>query len=188
MTTYYPSYYADRLLYDTNRSGIAADNIDVTNWPKTSKFIIAIMIGYVGKDTAASAYKLQWRNVTDSGVFADVAATGEMKYSATSAVLVDGNSVDDAGDDRRLTPIGLGMVWQDGLENVNDNVLPDSGTFNLGDNCYTEFQWAIDPADSLAGHKYEFRMYNTTSGAALSTNSADITISSAERRVFITHQ
>ncbi|MDD1736587.1 MAG: hypothetical protein LUQ21_03925, partial [Methanothrix sp.] len=73
-TSYYPQLLASRILYDSDRSSASsANDADVAGWLKTRKFILATQIGYDGKDTAASAYKLQWRNVTDSGSFADVA-------------------------------------------------------------------------------------------------------------------
>lgn len=165
MGTYYPNLLATRILYDSDRSSASAsDDGDVANWIKTNKFILATLIGYDGKDTAAAAYKLRWRNETDNpgGSFTDLGATGEMKYAASSSVLSDGTALTEAN--HRCTGPG-GMTWQNGLESVNDNLVPDAGTFDLGSDCYTEFQWAIDPADAHDGDQYTFQLYNNTEGA-----------------------
>jgi len=151
---------------------LANDDADVTSWTKTNKIILATQIGYNAKDTAASAFKLQWRNVTDAGAFADVAATGEVKYSATSAVLADGTAVTTTS--RRGTAVA-DQTWQDGLENLADNLLPDSGTLDLGSDYYTELQWGLDLSSALDGKQYEFRLWNNTSGLTVGTCAAQIT-------------
>lgn len=171
MTTYWPTQLLSRLLSDTDRSVLAADDGDVTGFTP-GKFILATQIGYNGKDTAASAYKLQWRNVTAAGAFADVAATGECKWSATSNVLADGTAV--TSTTRRCTADAQ-ETWQNGLENVADNLLPDSGTIDLGSDCFTELQWALDLTDAKANNQYEWRLYNVTQGAALTACAAQIT-------------
>ena len=170
MGAYYPLFITSRILYDADRTGAADENVNVTDWVKTNKFILCVQMGYNGKDTAASAYKWQWRNDTDNpgGLYSDVASTGEIAWASTSAVLVEGNAVDDAGDDRRCSA-AAGQSWQDGLENVGDNLTPDSGTFDLGSDSYTEFQAAFDPAAAHAGDVYSFRLYNNTADAAVNT-------------------
>jgi hypothetical protein len=173
MTTYYPQLLSSRILRDSDRSSVSAsDNAIVGGWVVTDKFILATCIGYNGRDTAASAYKLQWRNVTASGSFADVAATGEIKYAATSAVLADGTAL-TSGNARCSSQSGT-MTWQNGLENVADNLLPDSTTLDLGSDCYTELQWALDPAGALVNNQYEFRLWNNTSAATVGTCGATL--------------
>ncbi len=174
-TAYYPSELASRILLDSDRSSLsAADNGDVTGLDRATKIIVAVVLGYDGKDTTASAYKLQWRNetVNPGGAFSDVASTGEIRFG-TSATLVDGNAVDDAAPDDRRCSAQAGMTWQDGLENVGDNLCPDSGTFDLASDCYTEFQWAIDLSYARRGHQYTFQMYNNTAGAAVTNSPCD---------------
>jgi hypothetical protein len=151
----------------------AANDGDVTGHAKATQIIVATQIGYNGKDTAASAYKLQWRNVTDAGAFADVGATGECKWAASSGVLADGTAL-TSGNARCSAPGD--QTWQDGLESVNDNVLPDAGTLDLGSDSYTELQWALDLADAHSGDQYEWRLWNNTSGAAVGTCLAQVTI------------
>lgn len=177
MGTYYPNLLESRILndYRVDQSGIADG--DVVDWNKTLQIILATQIGYDGKDTAASAYKLQWRNVTDSGSFADVSSTGEVKWATSSSSLVDGTAL--TSGNAKCTNRTADMTWQNGLESVGDNVLPDAGTFDLGSDCYTEFQWALSLADAHSGDQYEFQLYNTTEGAVTGVCLAQITIAAA---------
>ncbi len=174
MTTYYPQLLASRILWDSDRSSASSvDDADVTAWVKANKIIVACQIGYNGKDTTASAYKLQWRNVTDSGSFADVSSTGEVIYSASSSTLVDGTAVTST---TRRCSANADQTWQDGLENVADNLAPNSGTIDLGSDYYTELQWSLDLSNSHSGDQYEFQLYNNTAGAAVGTCLAHVTI------------
>jgi len=174
--TYYPQLLASRILNDSRVDQSGADDGDVTGWDPSAQIILATQIGYNGKDTAASAYKLQWRNETDNpgGSFADVGASGEVKYAATSSALSDGTALTEVNS--RCQTQGASMTWQNGLENVNDNVLPDSGTLDLGSDCYTELQWALSLADGDPGDQYTFQLYNTTEGAAVGTCGAQLTL------------
>jgi hypothetical protein len=180
--TYFPQLLASNLLYDSDRSSIAGDNADVSNWNKADKIILAIQVGYNGKDTAASTYKLQYRDETDDpgGSFVDVGASGEVKYAASSAVLVDDNAV--TSGEARCTDPG-NQTWQDGRENVGDNLLPDAGSFDLGSDCYTEFQFALDLSGAQSGHQYTFQLYNNTQGAGLGACASQVSIASADINV-----
>jgi hypothetical protein len=178
VATYYPQLHASRILYDSDRSSASsADDSSVTGISLNTKFIVACQIGYNGKDTAASAYKLQWRDVTDSGTFADVASTGEIKWAGSSAVLTDGTAV--TSTTRRCTA-RADQTWQNGLENVGDNLLPDSGSLDLASDYYTELQWALDPAGANYLHQYEFRLWNNTSAATVGTCVAKLTTAGSD--------
>ena len=119
-STYYPTVKAARILYDSDRSSASSsDDAAVVGWVKTNKFILAISIAYGAKDITAATFKLQWENVTDAGSYADVAATGEVKYAATSSVLVNSSVV--TSTEKRNSYTG-GYTWQDGEESVNDNI------------------------------------------------------------------
>lgn len=173
MGTWYPSLAASRILSDADRSSLSStDNGDVTALAK-GNFILATVIGYDGEDTAASAYKLQWRDVTDSGSFADVASTGEIKWAASSSVLADGNAV--TSSERKCTAVATGQTWQDGVESLGDNAIPSSGTLDLGSDCFTELHWGLSCADAQDGHQYEFLLYNVTASASTGTCLAQIT-------------
>jgi len=143
----------------------------IRGWTKTNDFILATRI-YGSKGAYNFAYKLKWRNVTDGGVFADVGATGEISFSADT-VLVD-DKVLLTGSKR--CSVQSGYTWQNGLESEGDNRLPDSNSYSLADEYYTEFQWALDCNDALDEHKYEFALYELTNGTVIGTCGATITI------------
>jgi len=140
-------------------------------WTKTNDFILATRI-YIVKNTAARAYKLRWRDVTDEGVFADVTDTGEITYSAVTDLTDDG----DLLVEEKLCDAQGADIWQNGLESEGDNILPDSGTYSLTAGYYTEFQWALDCDGAEDEHEYEFELWDVTEGASVGTCLASITM------------
>ncbi len=139
-------------------------------------YILATQIGYNGKDTAAAAYKLQWRDETDNpgGSFTDVGATGEVKYAASSDSLVNGSSVSIT--EAACTDLRSSMGYYEGLECVGGNLIPSAGTFNITSDDYSELQWALDLSGAQDAHQYTFQLYNITQGAAVGTCGAQITV------------
>jgi hypothetical protein len=173
MTNYYPTARASRILYDADRSSASSsDDASVTGWVKTAKFIVAVSIAYGSKATTASTFKLQWRNVTDGGSFADVGSSGEIVYASTSAVLSDENAV--TSTEKRNSYTG-GYSWQNGLEEVGNAL---TGSYSLASSYYTELQFAIDPASAHSGDQYEFRLWNNTASATAGTCVAKISMAS----------
>ena len=172
-TVYYATLGGSRILNASRVDQSGADDGDVTNWGKTADFILAQTI-YTSKGPIARSYRLHWRNVTDGGSFAVVGATGEISFTADT-VLVDGTALTSAN--ARCSAVG-GYTWQEGLESEGDNLLPDSGTYSLADEYYTEFQWALDCNSALAGKQYEFELYEVTNGVSIGTCLAQITMSS----------
>ena len=142
-----------------------------TAWIKTDDFILATRI-YGSKGAYNFAYKLKWRNVTDGGVFADVEATGEISFSSVTA-LVDGQAL---AIENKICDVQSGYSWQNGMESEGDNRLPDSGTYSLADEYYTELQWALDCNSAHDEDKYEFALYELTNGTSIGTCLATITM------------
>jgi len=140
-------------------------------WNKNNDFILAVRI-YTSKGPLARAYKLRWRNVTDSGTFADVGATGEITYSATTGLTDE----DDLLLTEKLCDVQSEYTWQNGKENEGDNILPNSGTYSLADEYYTELQWALNCNGALDEHKYEFELWDITDGISIGTCLASITM------------
>ena len=160
LTLYYPSLGASRIA-DANRVDKSlADDVPVTGWDKTKDFILATRI-YGSKGTYNYAYTLKWRNVTDGGSFAAVGATGEISYSAATD-LTDGGAVTT-----KICGAQTNYTWQNGLASEGDNILPDTGTFALLDEYYTELQWALDCDGAHDGDVYEFALY--TNAIAIGT-------------------
>jgi len=142
----------------------------LAGWPKTTDFILCMRI-YTSKGPIARAYKLRWRKV--GGTFVDVGATGDITYNADT-VLTDGSSV--TSGERRVTLYFPDFTWQDGMENEGDNILPDTGTYSLADEYYSELQWALSCDDAEDEAEYEFELWDVTEGVSIGTCGATITI------------
>lgn len=172
--TYYPEMGASKFAWDVNLQDISRVNdADVTNWYSSRIVVLCTNIVSGGKDTTGCAYKLQWRDETDNpgGSFTDVGATGEVKWATSSEYETDGSApytnyvVETTGDTRTT-----------GLASVGDNRIPDSGTFDMGDDQYAEFHWVLDLSDANVDHQYTFQLYNITQGAAVGIAGARITV------------
>ncbi len=147
-----------------------------SSWVKTNDFILATRI-YTSKGPIARAYKLRWRDVTDEGVFADVTDIGEITYSAVTDLIDDDDLlIDEKLCDEQGTGSRSPYTWQNGLESEGDNLLPDSGTYSLADEYYTEFQWALDCSNAEDEHEYEFELWDVTEGVSIGTCLARITM------------
>ena len=141
---------------DTNRVERGSNNTNITNWNIGHLFIYCVAIGQDGRDPPAAVLKLQWRVV--GGAYADLGATGAIKYT-TGTVLTNDNAVADT--ERKIAVSN--MTWQEGWE-VEDGVAP---TIDIGNDGYSELQFACDPADATVGSTYEFQLYNNTASAAV---------------------
>jgi len=153
--------------YNSNRWAKSGAGVGARNWKAAvnadaemtdiSQAILACCIDADDMNNATSAtFKIQWRNVTDAGSFADLAATGEIKWSTTSD-LVDGATVTSAEDSGgNLNCTGKGWSRRDGIEVEGKNGI----THTVNQDAYEDLQWAIDltSADGTNGDQYEFRL------------------------------
>jgi hypothetical protein len=144
------------------------DGVDVTGWTKTDEFIVAININSGGKETEAAAYKLKWRDVTDEGTFADIAATGEIKYDVADTSWNDGDAV--ATGDQVCDSIGMD-TRQAGERNKDDN-LTDS--IDLPDEYQSELWFGLNCDDAEDNHVYEFELWDDTNSRNMGTVTATI--------------
>jgi hypothetical protein len=128
-------------------------NVDV---PSASRIIVAFTIQADDMNDADNAtFKLRWRNVSDAGSFADLAATGEIKW-ATDTDLIDGNAV-VAGEDSGANVFDcIAKAWsrRDGLEKESAYGF----TRTINQDAYEDFNWAVDLTDSddINNDQYEF--------------------------------
>lgn len=152
---------------NSTRVNQAVEDADVTNWVLTDDVVYCSMVEAVGHGGASGTLQLRWRNVTDSGTFAALSASGELTWSATTD-LANGNAV--ASGEEVCTPTA-GVTRVDGVEREGAN---DVST-TLAQNEYTEHQWAVEFSGSLNGKQYEFEIYDSTAGASLGTCLAQIT-------------
>lgn len=58
-------------------------------------------------------------------------------------------------------------IFQDGLENLGDNLLPSSDYYTFPA-CYkTEFQWGLSLNDGIIGKEYQFQLYGVDSNTTI---------------------
>ncbi|NIS69994.1 MAG: hypothetical protein GTO12_13940 [Proteobacteria bacterium] len=145
---------------DTDRvDQSGSDDNPVTGWAIGADFIVCININSGGKETEAAQYKLRWRNVTDSGSYADLGTSGQLTYNSAT-VLVQGTNI-PVGN-RRCDSQG-GDTWQAG-EEVEGASLCDS--IDLADEYESEIHFGVDCDNALAGKEYAFELYDDTNGAS----------------------
>lgn len=156
-------------IQNATRVNQAVEDADVTAWPKANDFIVCAMVEALGHSGGSSNLTLRWRNVTDSGSFTNLGASGELTWSGTTD-LVNGNAV--SSGEEVCTPIS-GTTLVDGVEREGANVVSTT----ISQNEYIEHQWAVDASGALDGKQYEFEINDSTAGALVGTCLADITTS-----------
>lgn len=163
---------ASRIANATRVDQSEADDADVTDWLQADDFIIATRLYHDDASAVERALKLQWRNVTDAGSFADVTDTGEITYSADTD-LVDGASVLQG---EKLCNQQDSRPWDTGEESEGDNLLPDAGTHSLPAAYYTEHHWALHCSAAPFSKEYEFRLIDVTESLTVGTCGATLTM------------
>ena len=141
--------------------GTGADNEDITGYVKANSFIVVAQIDEE-RGTYTSTYTLYWRDVTDAGAMAPLAATGECKIIDDTS-LVNGTDILIAGKLCAATGAS-GSSWQNGEEVSGTATSP---SFGFLDEYYTELHYAVSCADGQDGHQYEFQLYENTGGSLL---------------------
>lgn len=149
----------------------AAEDADVTDWDTGVDVIFAAMVETTKHGGASANIEIRWRNVTDSGTFAALSASGELTWSGVTD-LVNGNAV--TSGEAGCTPTS-GSTWANGTEREGAN----SVSTTIAQNEYTEHHWAVDFSNALDSKQYEFEIYDTTAGASLGTCAAQITTAAA---------
>ncbi len=175
-TIYYVDVTASRIANANREDQSGSDDNPVINWTKTNPFIIGIQVG-TSKGPIARQYKLQVKDITDDDAWQDIGSTGEIKWALVAdTVLGDGTTLTSGNKLCTGTPE---PNWQDGLESEEDNLLPDSGTYSLTDEYYSEFQWGLKSNDAEDAHEYAIRLFDVTQGASVGEALAHITMASA---------
>ena len=111
MATSYVIVNGSRILARNGVDLSGSDGGDVTDWYIDEDIVLAVCI-YTSKGPLDRQYKLQWRNVTDSGSFADVGASGEINYTSPDIDLTTDEYALVFADKRCSTPAGYS--WQNG--------------------------------------------------------------------------
>lgn len=150
---------------------------DVTGWDVANKIIISLDVQELVAHTPASTtLNVQWRNITDSGSWTDLAATGEMKIATTTGY-ADGDTISSAQ--------GTGCAT--GSFQSGDSFKDETGSnaFQMSSkNNWTETWWCADPAGAPANKEYEYRIYDQGQATALTpgTNYTLTTAATAETK------
>lgn len=134
------------------RTWQAAEETPITGWDKADLGIFAVSIGSTGGDVGAVTPQLYWRDKTDSGSFAAIGATGEVKYTAVSG-LTDNDNVTSG---EFGTSSGKSAVTCNQCEQEDSHQA--STTTSLLNNQFTELQIGLSFADGDELHEYEFQL------------------------------
>ena len=177
MATAKPVLIATRIL-DADRTALAADNTDYTVNKSTKPNLIYVVQVDEEKGAWSATYKLQWKNTTDAGSLADLAATGEITWVATTS-LVQGTAVTSKAC---TASGGSGSTWQNG-EEVEGASTSDS--INLADEYYTEIHFAINLANAIEGKTYDFGVIESGGGTLINTFASSLIITSDQPSVVL---
>jgi hypothetical protein len=121
-------------------------------------------------------FELQWRNVTDAGTFANLTATGEVKWT-TGTDLINDNAVVDSERGGSQNCSGMGVDGSDeGVERSGANAI-DLVDIPVG--IVLDHQWAVSFVDGDPGDEYEFRIVETGTSNSYGTFAGTVTIVAA---------
>jgi hypothetical protein len=153
--TYYAALHSTRIASATRVDQSGSNDGDVTGWDRVDDFIVATLV-YADKDVGTRNFKLQWRDVTEEGAFADVAATGEINYNADTD-LTD-NAWTASGTYLMNTLQGSPYFWGGITDNEGDNTLSRV----YGPEVEYEHQWGLDGSGADYSHQYAFQLWDVT--------------------------
>ena len=144
-----------------------SEDTPVTGWDKADPFIVALAWeATAGKGTPNNTYQLQWRNLTDSGAWTTLAATGALNWTGATD-LVNNNALTSG----EAICTGSG-TFVDGIEREGAN----DYTVQLALATWTETQWSIDSSGAIDGKEYEFRLWDSSNAVVVGTGLATITM------------
>jgi hypothetical protein len=154
------------------RNWQAAADIDITGWLLSWRMIFATMWDSDDMNSIDGDFQLQWRNVTDAGSFADLTATGEVKW-ATDTDLVNDNAVvsDERGGVENCT--GMGVSHLDGYEIEGASA---KDLIGITSDSVFDMQFAVDMSGGDLGDEYEFRVVETGTSNSYGTYAGTVKI------------
>lgn len=137
----------------------AACDTAVTNWTKTDEVIFVANALSSSHAPASESFKLQWRNKSDSGTFADlVTGSGELRAGTSAGCITNGDAV--ASQD------GCGTGTMSNSEEVENETPLQTASIAGTQNNHIETQWCVDFNNALDGKEYEFQLYSVTESAS----------------------
>lgn len=173
--------------YNSGRFALDGAGANVRNWrgaidtdqvfTNTETLIVAVSMDADDMNEATDAtFKLRWRNVTDAGSMADLASSGEIKWS-TSSDLVDDQGLIEAEFSGGNSVDCVGKEWTTFAANAQEVEGANGKTITVPDDEIFEIQWAIDlsSADFANGDQYEFAI-TESGGGAIGTLAGKLTV------------
>ena len=138
---------------------VAACNTSSIAWNKANQAIIAANALSDSHTPASESFKLQWRNKSDSGTFADlVTGSGELRAGTSAGCITNGDAV--ASQD------GCGTGTMSNSEEVENETPLQTASIAGTQNNHIETQWCVDFNNALDGKEYEFQLYSVTESAS----------------------
>lgn len=179
MATQYVDINGSRIASHDGVDQSGADDANVTDWYRDLDILYCHTI-YTSKGPLVRQFKLQYENTTDNpGTWNDVGdGTGEIRFDNVDTVIPTDDYVITVG--YRICALVGGYSWQNGIANIEDNTILDSGGYTLNDEYYTEFQWALNIGNTTLGKQYSFRLFDITMTHAHATFGAQLTINATD--------
>ncbi|MHA2055251.1 MAG: DUF2341 domain-containing protein, partial [Candidatus Hodarchaeales archaeon] len=157
-----------------------ACDLDIGSWDTANKLIISIHALSTKHTPGSETFKIRWRNVTDSGSFADlVTGSGELRAGTSAGALVNGTTVTNSS----------GCQTNETSEELENESPLESASLSVAQNNYLEIQACVDMSNALAGKQYEFELYSSSASASVGTALAQVTTAtpsgSSDHRSFL---
>lgn len=147
----------------------AACDTSVTDWTKTDEVIFSANAASGSHTPDLESFKLQWRNKSDSGAFADlVTGSGELRAGTSAGCITNGNPVGSSD--------GCGQgTMADSEEIENESPLTTISLDGATKYDHVEIQGCVDFTNALDGKEYAFQLYSVTTASALGEFTPTIT-------------
>ena len=137
----------------------AACDTNVTDYIKADQAIISVFIGSSSHTPATEQFKLQWKDTTDTGSFADVTSSGEIIRGISAGAI---SNTDPVGG-----TAGCASPVNDSEEVENESPLQTGDINAVVKNEFAELQFCIDLSNADDGHIYDFQLYSVTESSAM---------------------
>lgn len=147
-------------------SWLAACDINLADYVKTNKAIIAFLLTSTAHTPNPESFKIQWRN-TDGGTFADlITGSGELRAGVSAGCITNTDPVGSGS--------GCGGTIDASEELENESPL-QSASLAASQNDYIELQACVDFSNALDGNIYEFQVYSVSASAVCDGTSVTVT-------------
>ena len=140
----------------------------VIDWLKADEVIFSANAVSGAHAPDPESFKLQWRNVSDGGTFADlVTGSGELRAGTSAGCITNTDPVGSQDG------CGTGTM-SDSEEVENESPLQTASLTGTTDD-HIEMQFCVDFINALDEKQYEFQLYSVTASIALGAFTPKIT-------------